>query len=450
MGEMRSRQVIGLLLALMSISMPAWAEKRVALVIGNATYLKTATLPNPKNDALGMAELLRKAGFDAVEVRTDLSADATRRVLRDFTEQVRDADVAIVFYAGHGMELNGVNYLIPVDATLARDVDVEDEAISLDRVIRTIEPARRLQLVILDACRDNPFVRSMHRTFVSRSVRSGHGDIDERTLPPNTLIAYAQKAGMTAEDGDSTNSPYTTALLKHLTTPGLDVELALRRVRDEVLKATHNRQEPFKYGSLGGSELPLVPAEGTPAALPSAPPPPQIKLEADRQSVAMLQQNEEKKRLQTCKDLVFVGYSHLGDDKPITMQRQAIMELEQAVSACDSGGTKPWRFKAHNDLAVAYALLGQWEDARTHFHRAIDLSAGSGFPGSTQAIPYEGLAYVGAHRNPGYAWNAEARASFSKVRELCPTCYPAHMKTTNKGPLQIWSVLPDHNLPGDE
>ena len=178
--------------------------------------------------------------------------------------------MAVVFYAGHGMEMNGVNYLIPVDATLARDVDVEDETVSVERVIRTIEPVRRLQLVILDACRDNPFVRSMRRTFVSRSLRSGHGDIDERALPPNTLIAYAQKAGLTAEDGDGADSPYTTALLKHLATPGLDIELALRRVRDEVLNATRNRQEPFKYGSLGGAELPLVPSA---AARPTAPPP---------------------------------------------------------------------------------------------------------------------------------------------------------------------------------
>jgi hypothetical protein len=116
-------------------------------------------------------------------------------------------------------------------------------------------------------------VRSMRRTFISRSLRSGHGDIDERALPPNTLIAYAQKAGITAEDGDGADSPYTTALLKHLATPGLDIELVLRRVRDEVLKATRNRQEPFKYGSLGGAELPLVPAPASPPAptpVPSA------------------------------------------------------------------------------------------------------------------------------------------------------------------------------------
>ena len=262
------RLLIGLLLILISVSFPALAEKRVALVIGNGAYVKTATLPNPKNDAAAIADLLRKAAFDVVDVKADLGADAMRRALRDFSVQVLDADMAVVFYAGHGMEMNGVNYLIPVDATIARDVDVEDETISLERVIRTVESARRLQLIILDSCRDNPFVRSMRRTLATRAVRSGHADIDEKALPPNMLIAYAQKAGQTAEDGAGVNSPYTTALLKHLSTPGLDVELALRRVRDEVLQATRNRQEPFKYGSLGGAELPLVPGTA-PSAAPS-------------------------------------------------------------------------------------------------------------------------------------------------------------------------------------
>src|SRR5262249_13546277 len=269
-GRMRRRcLLVGLLLALMSIPFPAFANKRIALVIGNGAYVKVPKLPNPTNDSAAIAGLLPKAGFDVVEEKTDLRADAMRRVLREFSEYVRDADIAVVFYAGHGMEVNGVNYLIPVDATLARDVDVEDEAVSLNRVIRTIEPVRRLQL-ILDACRDNPFLRSMRRTVVSRSVRSGHGDVDEKTLPPNTLIAFAQKAGATADDGTDNNSPYTTALLKHLPTPGLDVELALRRVRDEVLQATRNRQEPSKYGSLGGAKLPLVPAAASPLA-PVAP-----------------------------------------------------------------------------------------------------------------------------------------------------------------------------------
>jgi hypothetical protein len=254
----------------------AHAEKRVALVIGNSAYRNVQQLPNPKKDAEAIANLFRGAGFDVVDGTTDLAVDAMRRTLRDFSRQVRDADIAVVFYAGHGMEMNGVNYLIPVDATLARDIDVEDEAVTLDRVIRTIEPARQLQLVILDSCRDNPFLGSMQRTIVSRSLHSGLGDIDERNLPPNTLIAYAQQAGLTAEDGAGVNSPYTMALLKHLFTPGLDVELALRRVRDEVLKVTHNRQRPFKYGSLGGTEIVLMPTDGPPEVAPAAPPRPVI------------------------------------------------------------------------------------------------------------------------------------------------------------------------------
>jgi uncharacterized caspase-like protein len=187
-----------------------------------------------------------------------------KRAVRDFSDTVQDADIAVVFYTGHGIEVAGVNYLIRIDAVLERDIDVQDEAVSLDRISQVLEPAKRLRLIILDACRDNPFAHSMRRTIATRSVRGGYGEIDERSLPPKTLIAYAQRAGFTAEDGvGSSNSPYTTALIKHLPTPGLDIELALRRVRDEVLRATKNKQEPFRYGSLGGAEIALIakPAE---------------------------------------------------------------------------------------------------------------------------------------------------------------------------------------------
>lgn len=238
----------------------AFADKRVALVIGNGAYTNVPALSNPRNDATAIASMLKTAGFDPVIRADDNSVVQMKRTLNNFTDEVRDADVAVVFYAGHGIEVNGINYLIPVDATLKRDIDVEDEAISLDRVSRTLERAKLLRLIILDACRDNPFVRSIRRTLASRSVRSGHGEIDEKSLLANTLIAYAQRAGDIAEDGvpGSHNSPFTTALVKHLVTPGLDIELALRRVRDEVLKVTNFRQEPFKYGSLGGTEIALV------------------------------------------------------------------------------------------------------------------------------------------------------------------------------------------------
>ena len=185
----------------------------------------------------------------------------------------------MIYYAGHGLEVDGNNYLIPVDAKLERDADVYDEGLSLDRVLVAIEPAKQLRLVILDACRDNPFAKSMKRTLVSRSIERGLAKVEPTS--PNTLIAYSAKAGSTALDGDSKNSPFTVALSKHLTTPGLDVRRAFGFVRDDVLKTTGNRQEPFVYGSLGGEDVPLVPAKPV-AAAPAAEPAPNPQVEARR------------------------------------------------------------------------------------------------------------------------------------------------------------------------
>jgi uncharacterized caspase-like protein len=198
--------------------------------------------------------------------------------LRDFADRSRDADIALVYYAGHGMEVDGTNYLIPVDAKLERDTDVYDEAFSLDRVLLAIEPAKRLRLVILDACRDNPFSKTMKRTLASRAIGQGLAKIEPSS--PNMLIAYSAKAGSTAADGDGKNSPFTVALSKYLTTPGLDVRRAFGFVRDDVLKNTSNKQEPFVYGSLGGEDVPLVPAK--PSASVSAPAPnPQAEVRRD-------------------------------------------------------------------------------------------------------------------------------------------------------------------------
>src|SRR5262247_588126 len=138
----------------------ALAEKRVALIIGNSGYEKVARLPNPANDAALIAETFKSAGFDSVELRRDLKVGDMRRALRDFIDKSREADVAVVYYAGHGIEVDGTNHLVPVDAVLERDVDIYDEALSLERVLIAVEPAKQLRLVILDACRDNPFTRS--------------------------------------------------------------------------------------------------------------------------------------------------------------------------------------------------------------------------------------------------------------------------------------------------
>jgi uncharacterized caspase-like protein len=260
------RSVFLFLLALIfSISIDtAWAGKRVALVIGVSAYKQVPQLTNPARDADAMTALFKKAGFDAVDNRRDLGISELRRAIRDFSATSQDADVAVVYYAGHGIEVDGVNYLVPADARLASDFDIEDETISLDRVMRALDGAKRLKLVILDACRDNPFATSMKRTVASRAIGRGLAKVEPSMS--DTLIAFAARAGAVASDGDGQNSPFATALVRNIAEPGLDLRIAFGRVRDEVLKATGNRQEPFVYGSLGGDTVALVPRVADPEA----------------------------------------------------------------------------------------------------------------------------------------------------------------------------------------
>jgi hypothetical protein len=246
---------------------PVLAEKRVALVVGNSSYTNASVLPNPVNDANAIATLFKGAGFDVVESRRDLNNADFRRAIREFSVRARDSDVAVVFFAGHGIEVRGTNYLLPVDVKLASDFDVDDESVSLDRVMQALEPAKRMRLVILDACRDNPFVRTMQRSAATRAISRGLAKVEPPTA--NTLVAFAAKDGSTADDGAGSNSPFTTALLKHVAAPGLDIRIALGRVRDEVLTSTGNRQEPYVYGSLGGATFALVSPPPEPKATPA-------------------------------------------------------------------------------------------------------------------------------------------------------------------------------------
>ena len=258
----------GTMLALVLGCDAAWAEKRVALIVGNSTYQTVPQLPNPARDANSVAKMFKDAGFESVDVQIDVGNLEFKRAIRRFETTADEADIAVVYYAGHGIEISGVNYLIPTDARLKSDRDAEDEAIPLERLVSSADGAKRLRLIVLDACRDNPFVRTMRRErkVANRGVVAGLGKVEPTST--DTLIAYAAKAGSTADDGDGEHSPFTTAVLKNLPVPGLDVRLAFGRVRDEVLKITGNRQEPFVYGSLGGGNIALVPAPTVPKAAP--------------------------------------------------------------------------------------------------------------------------------------------------------------------------------------
>ncbi len=237
----------------------ALAEKRVALVIGNSAYQHAPTLANPAKDAKAVADMFQKSGFDVVTAEIDVGIVEFKRAVRKFEDAAADSDIAVVYYSGHGLDIQGANYLVPVDAALTSDRDAEDEAISLERVVESVNGAKMLRIVILDACRNKPFqlgAKHEDRTQALRSSDAGLSPAEPTAI--DTLIAYAAKPGSTAEDGAGDHSPFTVALLDNLFVPGLDVRLAFGRIRDEVLKNTTNKQEPFVYGSLGGGNISIV------------------------------------------------------------------------------------------------------------------------------------------------------------------------------------------------
>jgi tetratricopeptide (TPR) repeat protein len=225
--------------------------RRVALVIGNSSYRSVAALSNPRHDASRVAEVLRQIGFDVVKVDNDLTREKFVAALRGFADEADRADWAVIYYAGHGIELSGHNYLLPVDARLRTDRDVQDEAIALDRVLSAVEGAKKLRLIVLDACRDNPFASQMRRTVAARSIGRGFARVEPET---GTLVVYAAKHGEIALDGEGGNSPFVSALIDRIRTPGLEVRRLFDLVRDDVMAATNRRQQPFSYGSGSGNE----------------------------------------------------------------------------------------------------------------------------------------------------------------------------------------------------
>jgi len=259
--------------AMLLFASAAQAEGRVALVIANSTYAHAPRLPNPPNDARTIAAALRKVGFTTTE-KSDLSKAGLEAALKVFAQSARGADVAVIYYAGHGMEQGGLNYLVPVDAALASDQDVEFDAVPLDLLLRSVEGASRMKLVILDACRNNPFLSSMRRSGGTRAVGRGLARVEPAG---DILVAYAAREGSTADDGDGGNSPFTTALTQRIATPGLEIRLLFGQVRDEVLRSTDRRQEPAIYGSLGGDPFYFVAPAPQPVAVAAAPPAPKGK-----------------------------------------------------------------------------------------------------------------------------------------------------------------------------
>src|SRR5262249_20155732 len=243
--------LLGLAMLLLATSPSHSAQIRVALVVGNSAYSSVPALANPANDAADVSQSLQRLGFN-VTTLTDAKFDAFRHALIEFGRAARGADMAIVFFAGHGVEIAGENWLLPVDVELKNDIDADTEAVSLRSAMLAVSNAKALGLVILDACRNNPFGDKTRGIRPSPVADAGLAPVEPSG---NVLVAYAPRDGPTARDGSGRNSPYTTALLRHLETPGLEIEFLFRNVRDDVMSATDDEQQPFVYGSLSREEI---------------------------------------------------------------------------------------------------------------------------------------------------------------------------------------------------
>lgn len=254
---------------------------RVALVIGNGTYQNAPELANPPNDAADMAATLRRIGFDVVEGE-NLGKRAMEDKIREFSHKIDHANLTLFFYAGHGLQVGGKNYLVPIDAELDRPGDLTFETIDVSLVLAQMEADKRVSLVFLDACRNNPLARSLARSLGARSVAVGQGLASIQSAV-GTMIAYATQPDNVALDGSGRNSPFTTALLKYIGTPGLEISAVMKHVRADVVASTSDRQVPWDHSSLIGDvvlvpsnapqmTVPVVPAAPPPAATANAPP----------------------------------------------------------------------------------------------------------------------------------------------------------------------------------
>ena len=248
-----ARQIARERLAALTPQAPASTDKvrKIALIIGNGAYRNVQELGNPPRDAKLIAAALKDVGFQTVTLSNDLTRDKFFEALRGFAGDAEKADWAVVYYAGHGFEIGGVNYLVPVDARLAADKDAETEAVALEQVIAAVGGARKLRLVMLDACRDNPFAPTMQRTMELKLVDKGFSNIEPAA---GFMVVYAAKHGETALDGDGVDSPFATAVARDIREPHVEVRKLFDLVRDDVWSASKHQQQPFTYGSPPGRE----------------------------------------------------------------------------------------------------------------------------------------------------------------------------------------------------
>jgi uncharacterized caspase-like protein len=282
---------LGGMLVALALAQPAAAQKRVALVIGNSAYTHAARLANPVNDATDIAAALKSVGIDVI-LGLDLDKRAFDAKVREFSRALAGGDAGVLFYAGHGLQVGLRNYLVPIDSQLQGERDLEFETVALDFVMRQMEIERegKTNIVFLDACRDNPFTRSLSRAMGTRSAAVGRG-LAEVQAGVGTFVAYSTKPGDVAQDGEGRNSPFAAALIRAIKAPGKSLTAIMVDVRKEVLAATKSKQVPWDHSALTGDfYFQLAAAPGT---LPKAAPP---AADAEVTQKRLKQLEEELKR----------------------------------------------------------------------------------------------------------------------------------------------------------
>jgi hypothetical protein len=271
------------LLIFLFLASPGLAERKVALVIGNSAYTHAPALPNPISDAAAVADKLRGLGYD-VQLEENLTGQAFRVALGVFSENAHNADLALVFYAGHGIEMGGRNFLIPVDSEMKSESSAQFETVALDQVLSTVREAKTLGIVMLDACRDNPFANSMKRSDGTRSVSRGLAPVSVEG-EGGLVVSFAAEAGATASDGASGHSPYTEAFLEVLDQPGLEVGKMFRTVRAKVREKSGGKQVPVEQAQLPDRDVFITPVSGEVVAVQPAVTPQPVALGPDPEAL---------------------------------------------------------------------------------------------------------------------------------------------------------------------
>jgi hypothetical protein len=268
LGEHRGALAVTIALLAWLAAAPAAAEKRIALVVGNSAYQTVTRLDNPRSDAILMADTLSRLGFALIGGRAQLDLDkaALDANVQNFGRQIQGADVALFFYAGHGVQVSGSNYLVPVNANPTREADVDFQMVDVNLVLRQMQGAgTRLNMVILDACRNNP--------FGVRGLRAADGGLAQMRAPEGTLISYATQPGAVAQDGSDGHSPYTRALAMTINQPGLDIFQTFNQVGLAVKRATGGAQQPWVSSSPIDGSFYFVPPAAAKPQVAAVPPP---------------------------------------------------------------------------------------------------------------------------------------------------------------------------------